>query len=142
MHLILLFTKSDSTKTGQILFYILPDSTQYFAEMIIPQYNFGKVAIGQEVLLKFTAYPFEEFGSVVGKIEYISTTPSDSGYLAKITLPTGLITNHRKVLLYQHGLLAQAGIVTENRSLLERFYYNIIKQINRWFYNKSTIYNK
>ena len=40
----------------------------YFVEMLIPQYNFGKVKQGQDVLLKFQAYPFEQYGSVLGKI--------------------------------------------------------------------------
>ena len=86
---------------------------------------------GQDVLLKFQAYPFEQFGSVMGKIAFISPTPTDSGYLAKVILPKGLQTNYGKTLHYQFGLFAQADIVTENMRLLERFYYNIRKQVNR-----------
>jgi HlyD family secretion protein len=99
--------------------------------MLIPQYNFGKVKEGQEVLLKFQAYPYEQFGSVTGKIDFISTTPTDSGFLARVTLSHGLTTNYKKTLQYQYGLFAQADIVTENMRLLERLYYNIRKQLSR-----------
>ena len=125
------FQENQFIKSGQLMFYIQPDSTEYFAEMFIPQFNFGKVISGQDVLLKFQAYPFEQFGSVMGKIAFISPTPTDSGYLAKVILPKGLQTNYGKTLHYQFGLFAQADIVTENMRLLERFYYNIRKQVNR-----------
>ena len=118
-------------RNNQVLFYVQPDSMKYFAEIVIPQYNFGKVGVGKEVLLKFQAYPSEQFGAVNGIIDYISPTPTDSGFLAKVLLPTGLVTSYGKQLRYQYGLVAQADIITENMRLLERFYYNIRKQIRR-----------
>ena len=125
------FQENQEIKSGQTLFYIQPGNTSYFVEMLVPQYNFGKVKQGQEVLLKFRAYPFEQYGSVAGKIDFISTTPSDSGYLAKVILPNGLITNYKKQLQCRTGLFAQADIITEDMRLLERFYYNLVKQIKR-----------
>lgn len=125
------FQENQEIKAGQTLFYVQPANTSYFVEMIIPQYNFGKVKQGQQVLLKFQAYPFEQYGSVVGEIDYIKTTPSDSGYLAKVILPDGLITNYKKPIQFSNGLFAQADIVTEDMRLLERFYYNISKQLRR-----------
>lgn len=124
------FQESQEIKTGKSLFYVQPPNTQYFVEMQIPQYNFGKVKQGQEVLLKFQAYPFEQYGSVLGKIEYINQTPTDSGYLAKVIMPKGFITNYNKPLQYHNSLFANAEIVTENMRLLERFYNNLTKQIH------------
>jgi multidrug resistance efflux pump len=125
------FQENQEIKAGQILFNIQPGNTSYFIEMLIPQYNFGKIKKGQMVLLKFQAYPFEQYGSVIGKIDYINSTTTDSGYLAKVVLPHGLITNYNKPLQYSNGLFAQADIITENMRLLERFYYSISKQIKR-----------
>lgn len=125
------FQENQEMKAGQPLFNVQPGNSSYFAEMLIPQYNFGKVKQGQEVLFKFQAYPFEQYGSVIGKINYINNVPTDSGYLAKVILPNGLVTNYKKSLQYSNGLFAQADIITENMRLLERFYYNIVKQIRR-----------
>lgn len=125
------FQENQEMKAGQPLFYVQPVNTSYFVEMLVSQYNFGKVKQGQEVLLKFQAYPSEQFGSVVGKIDYINTIPTDSGYLAKVILPNGLTTNFKKSLQYRNGLVAQADIVTEKMRLLERFYYNIARQFKR-----------
>jgi multidrug efflux pump subunit AcrA (membrane-fusion protein) len=117
--------------TGQLLLYVEPENTNYFAEIFIPQYNFGKVKIGQDVLLKFNAYPHEQFGTVTGKIQFVSNVSTDSGFLAKIQLPHGLLTNYKKELSYRNGLVAKAEIVTENLRLLQRFYYNIVRQVKR-----------
>jgi HlyD family secretion protein len=125
------FQESQEMRTGTSLFYVQPPNTTYFIEMQIPQYNFGKVKINQEVLLKFQAYPYEQYGSVIGKIEYINSTPSDSGYLAKVSMPYGFVTNYKKPLQFKNGLTAQAEIITENMRLLERFYNNLTKQIKR-----------
>lgn len=123
------FQENQELKLGQSIFYIHPTNTVYFVEMLIPQYNFGKVEQGQKVLLKFYAYPYEQYGAVVGNIDYISAIPSDSGYLAKVSLPNGLVTNYKKPLQYRNGLSAQADIITENMKLLERFYYTLFKHI-------------
>lgn len=125
------FQENQEIKNGQPLFYVQPANTTYFVEMLIPQYNFGKIQLGQQVLLKFQAYPYEQYGAVVGKIDYINSTPSDSGYLAKVSLPEGLVTNYKKPLQYRNGLFAQADIITENMRLLERFYYSLVKQVKR-----------
>ncbi|MBS1655209.1 MAG: sigma-70 family RNA polymerase sigma factor [Bacteroidetes bacterium] len=125
------YQENQEVKTGQPVFYVQPDNSSYFVEMMVPQYNFGKVKEGQQVLLKFQAYPYEQFGSVTGKIEYISSTPTDSGFLAKVILPDGLRTNYKRELHYQNGLYAEADIVTEDMRLLQRFYYNMVKQIKR-----------
>ncbi len=125
------FQENQEMKIGQSLFYVQPVNTAYFVEMLIPQYNFGKVKQGQEVLLKFQAYPYEQYGSVTGKIGFINSVATDSGYLAKVVLTDGLVTTYKKPLLYRNGLFAQADIVTENMRLLERFYYNLIRQVKR-----------
>ncbi len=125
------FQENQEIKNGQALFYVQPTNTAYFVEMLIPQYNFGKVKQGQQVLLKFQAFPYEQYGAVVGKIDHINATPSDSGYLAKVSLPDGLVTNYKTPLQYRNGLFAQADIITENMRLLERFYHSFFKQINR-----------
>jgi HlyD family secretion protein len=114
---------------NQTLCFVNPQNSTYFAEIPIPQTNFGKVHIGQQVLLKFQSYPFQEYGAVIGQIEFISHIPAENGYLAKIIFTNGLETTYHKHIQYRDGLTAEAEVITENMRLLERFYYSIIKQI-------------
>ena len=83
------------------------------------------------MLLKFPSYPFQEYGSVKGKIAFISNIPTDSGYAAKVLLPQGLQTSYHKQVQFREGLQAQGEIITENMRLLQRFYYGFIRQLKR-----------
>ncbi len=118
-------------QSNQTICYINPGNSQYFAEINIPQANFGKVSVGQKVLLKFESYPFQEFGAVIGAIDFISHIPSEKGYLAKVSLTNGLKTNYRKEIQYRESLSANAEIVTKDMRLLERFYYTFLKQVRQ-----------
>ena len=118
-------------KAGQELMYILPEGTGYYGQMMVGQYNFGKIKIGQEVIVKFPSYPFQEFGTVRGQITHISDVPQDSVYLVKVHFPVGLLTSSKKVLPFKNGMSASGDIVTENLKLMEKFFYDIRKSMKR-----------
>ncbi len=115
--------ENQQIEINQTICYIVPENTKYFAEVIIPQSNFGKVTIGQNVLLKFQSYPFQEFGSVLGKIEFISDIPTEgSGYLAKVNLVNGFTTTYGRTIQFRDGLTANAEIITKDIRLIERIF--------------------
>ncbi len=116
---------------GQTICFVNPENSTYYAEVYIPQANFGKIKMGQDVLLKFPSYPFQEYGAVKGKIDFISNISTDSGYLAKVVLPKGLSTNYDKKVQYRDGLIAQGEIITQDLRLLQRFYYNLVKNVSK-----------
>lgn len=116
---------------NDIICFVKPANNLSYAEMFIPQECFGKVKTGQIVLLKFAAYPDAEFGSVKGTIDFISNVSTDSGYLAKVSLPDDLVTNYHKHINFRDGLIANGQIITQDMRLLERLYYNIYKQFKQ-----------
>ena len=118
-------------KSGKSLGFIVPDNSLFYAEVTLPQYNFGKIDTNQFVQLRFDAYPYQEYGFIKGRITYISDLPTDSGFLAHIQMPNGLITNQNKLIHYREGLRAEAQIITKDIRLVERFYYNISSSIKR-----------
>ena len=120
--------ENQQLQNGQIIAYITPGSGDYYMQTIIPQNNLGKIARGQKVLIKFPSYSWQEFGSVQGRVDYISQIATDSGYMARITLVNGLQTSHHKQIPYRQGLTAQAEIITKDVRLLERFYNNLTKK--------------
>jgi HlyD family type I secretion membrane fusion protein len=116
-------------KAGQELLYILPQGSGYYGEMMVGQYNFGKIKKGQEVIVKFPSYPFQEFGTVRGEISHISDVAKDSVYLVKVQFPQGLKTSSKKDLPFKNGMTASGEIVTENLKLMEKFFYDIRKSL-------------
>lgn len=123
--------ENQQVNTNQVICFINPGNSAYYIEMHIPQANFAKVKLGQQVLLKFSSYPYQEYGAVTGKIEFISTIITDSGYLAKIILPNGLTTNYSKQLQFREGLSVQGEIITADMRLLQRFYNNARQLVSR-----------
>lgn len=80
-------------KSGEEIFYIVSSSDYSLGQIRIPQDNFGKVKIGQKVLIKFQAFPFQEYGVVNGIVLSISTLPaSDNSFFATVDLPSSTIT--------------------------------------------------
>lgn len=122
--------ENQQIKAEQVIGFIDPGNSSYFIEAFIPQYNSGKININQDALLRFPAYPHEEFGKVKGRISFISNISSDSGYLAKVVLPEGLVSNYNKTFAYRTGLSVDVDIVTKKRRLLDRFLSNIKAKIN------------
>jgi HlyD family secretion protein len=122
--------ENQTLKAGQPVAYIQPENTRFFGEMVISQRSFGKIREGQRVLVRFSGYPDQEFGSVTGNIDYLSEFPvQDSVFLAKVTFPDCLNTNYGQKLHPVNGMRGQAEIITQDMKLLERFYNNIAKQL-------------
>jgi hypothetical protein len=116
-----------SLRSGTSIGYITPVNSNYYAEVILPQNNLGKLHAGLPVQLRLDAYPYEEWGFLDGQIIYIANSSSESGFVATIKLTNNLITNNNKKLSYKNGLRAQAVIITNNTRLLQRFYYGFVK---------------
>ena len=112
---------------GQLLGYVNPPSSTFYAEIYLPQNNSGKVDTGMQVQLRFDAYPYEETGFVNGKLSYISKIASDSGFYARVSLENALVTNLKNQIPYKSGLHAKALVITKNQRLLQRLYYSLVK---------------
>jgi HlyD family secretion protein len=116
---------------GKVVGYVNPPDSRYYAQITLPQNNFGKISTGQKVQLRFDAYPYQEFGFVEGDLDYISKIPTDSGFLATVALPSGLVTCYKKQLQYRNGLRSQALVITKDMRLLQRLYYNLLNAMKR-----------
>lgn len=117
--------QNQELSVGEVICWVIPDDTEYFVELYIPQSNLGKVKRGQKVRLKFPSYPYQEYGSLIGEIDYISEIPTEEGFLAKASLPKGLTTNYNKSIYYRDGLVAEAEIYLEDKKLITKLFENV-----------------
>ncbi|MFD2719666.1 HlyD family efflux transporter periplasmic adaptor subunit [Hymenobacter monticola] len=114
--------------TSQELFYVAPPSATYIGELRVPQQNAGKVQVGQDVLVKFAGFPYQEYGAIRGQITAIANISfKDSIFLARVALPAGLKTTYGKSLAYRTGMTASADIITADNRLLEKLFYQLRK---------------
>ena len=56
--------KDQQLSLNENIAYIAPSNSEYYGELKLPKFNFGKVYIGQKVILKLEAYPYAEYGFI------------------------------------------------------------------------------
>jgi HlyD family secretion protein len=120
--------ENQNVSVNQQLFIINPGNSSFFGEVQVPQYNMGKVALNQKVLVKLHSYPFEEYGVINGKISYLTDVAlKDSVFFAKVQLQNQSQQKNKQIIVLKQGMMADAEIITRESSLLQRFLRNITK---------------
>ncbi len=107
---------------GKEIFAVIPDDQNYIAQLEIPKTGFGKVKLGQKVILKLDNYPHYEYGQVQGEVQSISLIPNEDKYLVKVILTEGLITNYKKTIHYTPEMSGTAEIITEDLRITDRIF--------------------
>ncbi|WP_300978575.1 HlyD family efflux transporter periplasmic adaptor subunit [Flavobacterium sp.] len=130
------FLKNDDfIQSGQEMFKIIPNKNEIIGQVNLPEQGSGKVKIGQDVIIKLDNYPYNEYGSVKGKVSRISLATNEqtlsnkenkvNAYLVQVRLTDGLKTNYGTVLNFHAEAKGTAEIITEDRRLIERFFDNL-----------------
>ncbi|RZL48287.1 MAG: HlyD family efflux transporter periplasmic adaptor subunit [Pedobacter sp.] len=123
--------ENQNVAINQELFIVNPGNTNFFGEVQIPQYNMGKVSLGQRTLVKMRSFPFEEYGIINGKITYITDAAlKDSVFIAKIDFTNFEQKDKSHPIILKTGMMADAEIITRESSLLQRFMRNMTKMLN------------
>ncbi|GGE51833.1 HlyD family secretion protein [Pedobacter psychrotolerans] len=115
---------------NQDVFIVNPGNTDYFGVVHIPQYNMGKISLGQRALVKLKSYPYEQYGMIKGKLTYVSEVAvQDSVFMAKISFDNVENKEPARKIILRNGMQADVEIVTEESSLLQKVFLNILKLI-------------
>jgi multidrug resistance efflux pump len=122
---IITFTKywseNQTVTEGEQVMSIIPDDQgAYLGRINLKMQRSGKVKTGQYVNIKFTGYPYLEYGMVRGIIKTKSLVPSGDAYVIEIELPNGLTTLYGKKLDFSQNMIGTAEIITENIRLLQK----------------------
>lgn len=62
---------------NQPVFFITPEQKGVYCEMYVSQNNFGKLGLDQKVVIHLESFPFQEYGSLTGKVAFISNIPDN-----------------------------------------------------------------
>jgi multidrug resistance efflux pump len=124
-------SENQTVRSGDTLFAVLPKNQPIVAMANVSAQNFGKVKVGQQVIIKLVNYPSEEYGSLSGNIQEIEPTPMGNQYRVKIKLSDGLKTNYDKTLPFRAEMQGSLEIITDDMRLLERTFYGLRKMMNQ-----------
>ena len=124
--------------SGQLIVEIVPLEGSLLVECKIMPRDIGHVRKGQDVTVKISAYDFSRYGTVSGKLEYISATTftaedNSRYYLGRISLDKNYVGNDEKQNLIVPGMTVQSDIVTGEKSVLAYLLKPIHSSLNSAF---------
>jgi membrane fusion protein len=110
---------------------IIPEGARIEAELLAPSRGAGFIRPGQEVRLMLQAFPHQRFGTVNGEVKSISRTvlgPTEISipglniqepvFRVRVTLPREEMEAYGEAIPLQPGMLLNADIVFDRRSLI------------------------
>lgn len=127
------WNENQTINIGDFVFTIVPKNhSSYICKVKAPILNSGKVKIGQDVNIRLSGYPDNEYGVLRGTVMNISLVPNNEGfYLIDVQLPNKLVTTYNKELEFRQETQGIAEIITEDLRLINRVFYqfrDIFKQ--------------
>ncbi|SEA85279.1 HlyD family efflux transporter periplasmic adaptor subunit [Alkalimonas amylolytica] len=115
---------------GSIVLSLLPEGAELEAIVYVPTRAISFIDSGQEVRLRFHAFPYERFGVHQGRVHEISQTVllpdevidmqlTEPSYRVRVRLSKQQIQAYNRELPLRAGMTLDGDIITERRSLLQ-----------------------
>ncbi len=126
-----LTTQALTVTPSQVLLSLLPRGAMLEAHLFVPSDSIGFVAAGQSVALRYQAFPYQRFGSYMGRVSEISRTlilPNEttlpfplaqSAYRVTVALDAQAVAAYGQPLPLQSGMLLDASIWLDRRKLYQ-----------------------
>jgi HlyD family secretion protein len=126
-------TVGSFVQQGQVLCQLAPKDAKPRARMTLNEAGFPRLAIAQRVRYFFDAFPYQRYGAVTGKLDWISpsavTTADGSHFVALGSLDRdGISPRAGQVLALRVGMRGQAHIIVGGRTLIE-YAFEPIRQL-------------
>ncbi len=120
---------NDFIKASEPIITIIPEISSdqnITVEGLLPIRSSGTLKVGQKAIVNLENYPSNQYGTIHGIVKDISLLPNEDNYRVEIELPKGLKTTYNKEIPIRPSLKANVSINTQEYSLLERIFQNIL----------------
>lgn len=130
--------KNQTINSNQMLATLIPENSKLKAILVIPSKASGLIKDQQKVALRYDAFPYQKFGTEYGYISDIDMTLTMPGerpiptpinepaYLVSVALDTQAVEAFGKSYSLKAGMILEADIELETRSILEWLFEPII----------------
>jgi multidrug resistance efflux pump len=117
-------TVGSFVQQGQVLCQLAPKGSKPRARMTLNEAGLPKLAVAQRVRYFFEAFPYQRYGTITGKVDWISpsavTTTEGSRFVALGSLDTYEISSRPgQALPLRVGMKGDAHIIVGGRTLIE-----------------------
>ncbi len=130
---------------GAPLLTVLPEGSPLEAHLFAPSRAVGFVRAGQEVRLRYPAFPFQKFGSHRGQVVSVSRqalAPGELGfappdgsreplYRIKVALDAQAVTAYGRPEPLQAGMQVEADVLLDRRRLIEWLFDPLVSLAGR-----------
>ena len=111
-------------KPADPIMVVVPEGGALVAEVMIANKDVGHVRVGQPVEVKLEAYPFTDYGTVRGRLEWVANDAVQDEklgliYQARVRLEHHAIQSGDRTVRLAPGLAATADIQTGTRRIVE-----------------------
>ncbi len=128
--------KGHVVKRGDRLMTVIPEGAPLSFEAAVANKDAGFVEPGQDVKIKLSAYPFEDFGVLNGRVSHVEATAESSNnpvFVAKIEPANQYISVRGTKRPLVSGMTASCEIVTRKRPVLNILFEPFTKlKETRW----------
>jgi len=125
------------------LLTILPAETVFEAQLLVPSRAIGFIVPGQDVALRYQAFPYQRYGSARGRIKEIARTLITPGevtlpvplrepvYRVTVALQVQSIRAYRREFALQSGMLLDADVWLDRRRIIEWLFDPLYSVVGR-----------
>jgi RTX toxin transport system membrane fusion protein len=126
-------TTGSFVQQGQVLCQLAPKGSKPRARMTLNEAGLPKLAVAQRVRYFFEAFPYQRYGTITGKVDWISpsavTTTEGSRFVALGSLDSYEISSRAgQALPVRVGMKGNAHIIVGGRTLIE-YAFEPIRQL-------------
>ncbi len=125
-------TAGSVVQQGQVLCQLCPLNAKPLARMMLNESGLPKLAASQKVRYFFEAFPYQRYGAVDGKLQWISpaavSSHDGSHFMASGSLDRTTIASAGKNLPLRVGMKGEAHIIVGRRTLIE-YAFEPIRQL-------------
>jgi multidrug resistance efflux pump len=126
-------TAGSVVQQGQVLCQLAPKDAKLRAQMTLQETGLPKLIVGQRVRYFFQAFPYQRYGTVPGKLDWISpsavTSSDGSHFVALASLDRSEISARAgQSLPLRVGMKGEAHIIVGGRTMIE-YAFEPIRQL-------------
>lgn len=122
-----IFEGEKEIEAGVTLLRLQKNENGLYAFAKCPPAMKGKLKVDMHSLLKVHSFPFYEYGSVRGHIQYLSMSPDEKG---EYNLQIQIDEPGNLEGLLQDGLSGDAVVIIQEKTMLQYFFRGIRKSVN------------
>ena len=120
-------TPGESVSQGQQLITIVPDDMPSEMVCYVKNMDIADISVGMDTEIKLEAYPYNKYGTVNGKVKYISPSSFQNENVGSVYLVKIELTDWNESINIISGLSGSIEIKTGERSVMSYFLDPITK---------------